>query len=88
VMIVTYHKVNEYARDIGGMGKVDPLIALWSPFIVFSVLIFWMYYTIAYVPGGQPIGTLERFFSKGAKMVGRWLPGARPKQDEAEEATA
>ncbi|MFA6112387.1 MAG: LPS export ABC transporter permease LptF [Sphingomonas sp.] len=86
VMIVTYHKVNEYARDIGGMGTVDPLIALWGPFIIFSALIFWMYYTIAYVPGGQPIGALERVFAKAGKLVGRWLPGARPKDQEEEEA--
>ena len=26
-----------------------------------------MYYTLAYVPGGQPIGALERVFAKLAK---------------------
>ncbi|WP_163362465.1 LptF/LptG family permease, partial [Escherichia coli] len=29
VMIVTYHKVNEYGQSIGELGRVDPLIALW-----------------------------------------------------------
>jgi lipopolysaccharide export system permease protein len=28
VMIVTYHKVNQYAADVGELGRIDPLIAL------------------------------------------------------------
>jgi lipopolysaccharide export system permease protein len=83
VMLVTYHKVNQYAEAVGGLGKIDPLIALWVPFALFAGLILWMYYTIAYVPGGQPIGALERVFAKAGKLFARWLPGARPKEDEA-----
>ena len=69
VMIVTYHKVNQYAASIGDAGRIDPLIALWVPFTIFAALVFWLYYQIAYVPGGQPIGGLERFFSKLGKLV-------------------
>ena len=79
VMIVTYHKVNQYAEALGGLGKVDPFIALWGPFLIFAGLVFWMYYTLAYVPGGQPIGGLERIFSKAAKAIGRMLPRRRAK---------
>ncbi|MGN6621520.1 MAG: LptF/LptG family permease [Sphingomonas sp.] len=79
VLIVAYHKINQYAADVGALGKIDPLIALWVPFALFAGLILWMYHTIAYVPGGQPIGALERVFSKIAKAVTRWLPGRRRK---------
>ncbi|MEH6790243.1 LPS export ABC transporter permease LptF [Parasphingorhabdus sp.] len=64
VMIVTYHKVNEYGEDIGSLGLVDPIIALWLPFCLFAALIIWMYHVAAHVPGGQPIGALEKAFSK------------------------
>ena len=77
VMIVTYHKVNEYAEAAGGRGDIDPLLGIWIPFTVFAALSCWMFYTIAYVPGGQPIGALERAFSKVAKAVGRLLPRRR-----------
>ena len=77
VMIVAYHKINQYAADIGGLGKIDPLIALWVPFVLFAVLIVWMYYQVAYVPGGQPIAALERGFSKLGKAIGRRLPFRR-----------
>lgn len=79
VMIVAYHKVNEYAQAVGGLGKIDPFLAIWIPFAVFAGLTLWMYYTIAYVPGGQPIGALERVFSKLSKLIVKLLPWRREK---------
>lgn len=68
VMVVTYHKINEYAQGLGGaLGIVDPFFALWIPFALFAALIVWMYYTIAFVPGGQPIGALDRVAGKAMK---------------------
>jgi lipopolysaccharide export system permease protein len=72
-MIVTYHKVNQYAEDLGALGRVDPVIALWTPFVLFAALIVWMYWTLAYKPGGQPIGALERLAAKAGKLIGRIL---------------
>ncbi|MGP1354397.1 MAG: LPS export ABC transporter permease LptF [Parasphingopyxis sp.] len=69
VMITTYHKICQYGEDLAALGRVDPLISLWVPFVVFAGLIIWMYYHIAYVPGGQPIGALEKGFSKIARGV-------------------
>ena len=89
VIIVTYFKVNEYGEGIGGLGRVDPLIALWVPFTIFAALVLWMFYTIAFVPGGQPIGALERVFAKISKVVVRWLPFRRARRngdDDAPEA--
>ena len=77
VMIVAYHKVNEYGMAFGGLGRVDPIIALWVPFLIFASLIMWMYYTIAFIPGGQPIGALERVAAKAGKLFGRLLPRRR-----------
>jgi lipopolysaccharide export system permease protein len=71
VMVVTYHKINEYAEGVGGMGVIDPFIALWMPFLLFAALILWMYHIIAHVPGGQPIGALEVFATKSGKWVKR-----------------
>jgi lipopolysaccharide export system permease protein len=73
VMVVTYHKINEYAEGVGGMGIVDPVIALWVPFLLFAALILWMYHIIAHVPGGQPIGALEVFATKSGQWVKRIL---------------
>lgn len=83
VMIVTYHKVNQYAATVGQQGRIDPFIALWVPFLCFAGLVLWMYRTIAYVPGGQPIGALERVAGKAWKAVARYLPGRRRKVEGA-----
>jgi lipopolysaccharide export system permease protein len=77
VMVVTYHKINEYAEGVGGMGTVDPVIALWLPFLLFAALILWMYHIIAHVPGGQPIGALEVFATKSGKWVKRMFQFGR-----------
>lgn len=81
VLLVTQHKINQYAEDLGARGGVDPLIALWVPFLLFAALAVWMYYTVAHVPGGQPIGALERVAAKaGARLrnIAKYFqPGGR-----------
>jgi lipopolysaccharide export system permease protein len=73
VMVVTYHKVNQYAERMGELGRVHPILALWTPFLLFAALILWMYWTLAYKPGGQPIGGLERIAAKAKKGIVRLL---------------
>ncbi|WOF44101.1 LPS export ABC transporter permease LptF [Sphingopyxis indica] len=69
VILVTQHKINQYAEDMGARGTVDPIIALWVPFLLFAALAIWMYYTLAHVPGGQPIDALERVAAKAGQRV-------------------
>ncbi len=71
VLVVAYHKVNQYGEDIAALGLFDPILALWGPFAVFAALIVWMYYQVAHVPGGQPIGALESGFAKLSRLIGR-----------------
>ncbi len=72
VMVVTYHKINQYAAAVAALGKINPIIALWTPFLLFSLLIWWMYHTLAHKPGGQPIGALERVAAKVGAAIRRW----------------
>jgi lipopolysaccharide export system permease protein len=74
VIVVTYHKINQYAEQMGAQGRILPEVALWVPFVVFAAMIFWMYHVLAHRPGGQPIGTLERSFAKLWRMIRRLLP--------------
>lgn len=69
VMVVAYHKINQYAEDVATLGRIDPTLALWTPFALFAALIVWMYWRVAYVPGGQAIGALEVAFGK----LGKWM---------------
>ncbi|HEY4071107.1 MAG TPA: LPS export ABC transporter permease LptF [Sphingomicrobium sp.] len=74
LVVVAYHKVNQYGEQAGSNGQINPIPALWLPLVVFAAIIFWMYHVLAHRPGGQPIGALERFFAKGASRVRSMLP--------------
>jgi lipopolysaccharide export system permease protein len=82
VMVVAYHKVNQYASSVAALGRLDPILALWVPFALFAALIIWMYWRVAYVPGGQAIGGLERAFAKVTAAFRR-LFGRKRLRDEA-----
>ena len=74
VMVVTYHKINQYALGAGTQGRLIPELALWLPFVGLVALIGWMYHVVAHRPGGQPIGALESAFEKLAKLLRRFGP--------------
>jgi lipopolysaccharide export system permease protein len=79
VFVVSYHKVNQYAENMGALARLDPAVAIWVPFALATGLILWMFWTLAHKPGGQPIGALERAFAKFAKLIARLIDigGAR-----------
>lgn len=79
VLVVAYHKVNEYGQAAAAQGRFPPELILWGPFAVFAALIVWMYWRVAYVPGGQAIGALERFFSLAGKKIAALWKRARRK---------
>jgi lipopolysaccharide export system permease protein len=74
VIVVAYHKINQYAQEAATNGQVNPTLALWVPLVVLSAMIVWMYYVLAFKPGGQPIGTLERFAARTAKLARGLMP--------------
>ena len=71
IMVVTYHKINEYAESMGMLGHYPPVVALGLPFALFTLLIIWMYHVLAHQPGGQPIAAVERVFAKLTKAIGK-----------------
>lgn len=73
VIVVAYHKVNQYGAKVATIGQLDPFLALWGPFVVLFAIIAWMYYQVAFVPGGQAIGFLETFYAKIGRAIGRLL---------------
>ncbi len=78
VLVVAYHKVNEYGQSIAELGRVSPYLALWGPFVVFAALIVWMFYRVAFVPGGQAIGALEIGLRQDHQTAEAAMATARP----------
>jgi lipopolysaccharide export system permease protein len=69
VILVAYHKVNQYGSYAGAQGRINPILAMWGPFAVLVALISWMYHVIAQRPGGQPIGALEWAAAKLVRKI-------------------
>jgi lipopolysaccharide export system permease protein len=74
LIVVAYHKVNQYGQQAASNGEVSPILALGIPLVVLTAMILWMYRILAHHPGGQPIGALERFAAKTAKLVRGLMP--------------
>jgi lipopolysaccharide export system permease protein len=83
VLVVAYHKINQYGQDVAALGKIDPVLALWGPFVLLAGLILWMYYRVAFVPGGQAIGALETVFAKIVKRFRSLVDKRRSAQMQA-----
>ncbi|MEO7634810.1 MAG: LPS export ABC transporter permease LptF [Sphingomicrobium sp.] len=77
LIVVAYHKVNQYAEQAGAQGRLDPLLALWVPLLILTALVGWMYHVLAHRPGGQPIGALDRAATRVARLVRRLMPRPR-----------
>ena len=85
ILVVSYHKINQYGEDIASLGRIDPIIALWGPFVIFAALILWMYHRTAHVPGGQALGALETLFSKLSKRIGKLFARRQPASLRADD---
>jgi lipopolysaccharide export system permease protein len=74
LIVVAYHKVNQYGEQMAANEELNPILALWVPLVVFSAMIAWMYHVLAHKPGGQPIGALEWFFARLARLIRGMMP--------------
>jgi lipopolysaccharide export system permease protein len=83
LIVVAYHKVNQYADQSAANGQLDPTFGLWLPLVVLAGVVAWMYHVLADKPGGQPIGALEWFFAGIAKRVRGMMPRRRDEPAEA-----
>lgn len=78
VIVVAYHKVNQYGESAGAQGRIDPILALWVPLAFFAAAIGWMYHVIAQRPGGQPIGALDWASARLIRRIRSLMPRRRP----------
>jgi lipopolysaccharide export system permease protein len=83
VFVVAVHKLFQYGERTSAIGLGSPWITIWVPFAVVTLMIMWMYWTLAHRPGGQPIGGLERIVAKIGKSIRKLLGIERRKRKQA-----
>ena len=87
VFVVAVHKLFQYGERTSAIGIGDPWLTIWAPFAAVTTLMMWMFWTIAYKPGGQPIGGLERIVRTLVRAVGK-LTGADRRKRKRGAASA
>lgn len=80
VFVVAVHKLFQYGERMSAIGLGSPWLTIWLPFAFITILVLWMYWTLAHKPGGQPIGGLERSFAKLVKLIARLTGAERRKR--------
>lgn len=78
VIVIVYNEISEWAERSGGAGKHDIYLVQWLPFVLFSALCAWLYHVLAFKPGGQPIGALDKAFGSIARAVVRLFRRREP----------
>ncbi|MFQ3595841.1 MAG: LptF/LptG family permease [Sphingomonadaceae bacterium] len=81
VLLVSYHKLTEYGERMAAIGRVDAALAQYLPFALFVAFCLWLYHVLAHVPGGQPIGALDRWFGLLTSRLQKLIRRQRLMQD-------
>ena len=87
ILLVVFFKTSQYGEAMGRIGAVDPVLAQVVPFAAFALVAGWMYYVLAFVPGGQPIGALDRAFGQVTKLLTGLIRRPVPWRDATADAT-
>ncbi|MDG1858296.1 MAG: LPS export ABC transporter permease LptF [Emcibacteraceae bacterium] len=58
-LLLLYHKVLEFGLDFAVEGILDPIVSIWLPSLIFTLITARLYYIGAYKVGGTPLKTLE-----------------------------
>ena len=69
ILLIVFFKTSQYGEAMGRIGAVDPVLAQVLPLAGFAALAFYLYYVLAFVPGGQPIGALDRLAARATAFV-------------------
>ncbi len=88
ILLVIFFKTSQYGEAMGRIGAVDPVLAQVVPFAAFAGVSAWLYYILAYVPGGQPIGALDRWAAKITALVTGLIRRPLPWRDATTPSTA
>jgi lipopolysaccharide export system permease protein len=77
LLVLTYHKVEEFAAAYTSSGHASPWIAMWIPFLLFAGLSGYLYYMRAYKVEGGVLARLEDYSTR----VVIWLRSLLPKRE-------
>lgn len=61
IAVVANVRINQYAVQVGTLGRVDPVVAVWLPFAALSILVATLFRAVSGIRDQCPVGLLQRF---------------------------
>ena len=74
LLVLTYHKVEQFAEAFVSLGQVSPFVGIWIPFLLFTALSGYLFYMRAYKVEGGVLLKLEDLTSNAITVLRRLLP--------------
>jgi lipopolysaccharide export system permease protein len=78
LLVLTYHKIEQFSEAFVSLGQASPWVAIWIPFLLFAALSGYLFYIRAYKVEGGLLQKLEDLSGTVVGLVRRLLP----KRDE------
>ena len=76
LLVLTYHKVEQFAQAYVSLGNTSPWVGIWIPFLLFAALSGYLFYMRAYKVEGGFLLRLEDLSGTLVNFVRRFLPKA------------
>ncbi|WP_207461670.1 LptF/LptG family permease [Azospirillum sp. SYSU D00513] len=74
VILVVYNHTLQFGESLADLGRADPILALWGPFLVFSTLCAAIYLYAERHPGADPFGAVFDWLDGLVARLGRLMP--------------
>lgn len=86
--LVVYNEVSEAGERMAVRGELDPVLAQWVPFTIFTLTSLAMFYRLAYVAGPPPLASLDHWIAKQTKAIIKLFPKRRKPSRKSRQASA
>ena len=74
LILLVYHHTIQLGESLGDIGRVPPVLGIWVPFALFSLLCAWLFRRAQVRPGENPFAALFDGIDAGLSRLVRLLP--------------
>ena len=79
ILLLAYHKILEFGLNFSSTGDISPILGIWLPTLIFSLITARLFYIGAYKVGGVPLKRLEMIFKFLKKLIIKIIESFRKK---------
>lgn len=74
LILVVYNHALQFGESLGDVGSVPPVLGVWTPFLLFTIFVGWLFHRVQVRPGENPFGHAFDRMEMALQNAGRLLP--------------